>query len=382
MTGVAILGSTGSIGRQAQQVILELGAEFRVLGIAAGRNKELVLEQVKIFHPEVVSVAREEDAQWLKRNLEPGINTEIVWGMDGLVTVATWEGVDIVLTAVSGAVGLLPTVKALQAGKDIALANKETLVAAGPLIMQLARERGRSLFPVDSEHSAIWQCLQGENRSEVAKIILTASGGPFRTFEPEQLEAVTPEKALKHPNWDMGGKITIDSATLMNKGLEVIEARWLFGIDYDSIQVVIHPQSIVHSMVEFVDGSVIAQMGVPDMRLPIQYALTYPRRLRGPAPRLSWPIGDLSFEAPDMERFPCLRLAYEAGRTGGTMPAALNAANEIAVGEFLAGRIGFMDIPRIVEKVMAKHSIVTRPSLENIMDADQWARELARFYVR
>jgi len=382
MTGVAILGSTGSIGRQAQQVILELGAEFRVLGIAAGRNKELVLEQVKIFHPEVVSVAREEDAQWLKRNLEPGINTEIVWGMDGLVTVATWEGVDIVLTAVSGAVGLLPTVKALQAGKDIALANKETLVAAGPLIMQLARERGRSLFPVDSEHSAIWQCLQGENRSEVAKIILTASGGPFRTFKPEQLEAVTPEKALKHPNWDMGGKITIDSATLMNKGLEVIEARWLFGIDYDSIQVVIHPQSIVHSMVEFVDGSVIAQMGVPDMRLPIQYALTYPRRLRGPAPRLSWPIGDLSFEAPDMERFPCLRLAYEAGRTGGTMPAALNAANEIAVGEFLAGRIGFMDIPRIVEKVMAKHSIVARPSLENIMDADQWARELARFYVR
>lgn len=381
MTGVAILGSTGSIGTQAQQVILDLGSEFRVLGIAAGRNKELVLEQVKIFKPEVVSVTREEDAEWLKKHFDAGVNTEVVWGIEGLVTVATWAGVEIVLTAVSGAIGLIPTVKALQAGKDIALANKETLVAAGPLVMELAREKGRRLLPVDSEHSAIWQCLRGEDKDSVAKIILTASGGPFRTWERDRMEKVTPEKALQHPNWDMGGKITVDSATLMNKGLEVIEARWLFGLDYNNIEVVIHPQSIIHSMVEFVDGSVKAQMGVPDMRLPIQYALTYPRRLKGSAPGLSWPTGDLSFEAPDFDRFPCLRLAYEAGNTGGTMPAVLNAANEIAVKEFLSGRTGFMDIPRIVERVMGKHSVIGHPSLEDIMNADQWAREIAKSFM-
>lgn len=378
MKGIAILGSTGSIGRQAQEVLLEFGTKFKVLGIAAGRNKELMLEQVRIFRPQIVSLAREEDAEWLKRNLDPSLNTEVAWGIDGLVAVATWPGVDVVLTAVSGAVGLLPTIKALEAGKDIALANKETLVAAGFLVTQLAREKGSRLLPVDSEHSALWQCLHGENPDEVAKIILTASGGPFRTYKREQLEGVTPEEALKHPNWNMGAKITVDSATLMNKGLEVIEAKWLFGLDYNQIQVVIHPQSIIHSMVEFIDGSVIAQMGVPDMRLPIQYALTYPRRYKGSAPKLSWPIGDLTFEAPDFNRFPCLRLAYEAGGIGGTMPAVLNAANEVAVEEFLAGRLGFMDIPRILEKVMEKHKVIPEPSLEDIMSADKWAREVAK----
>jgi 1-deoxy-D-xylulose-5-phosphate reductoisomerase len=377
MTEIAILGSTGSIGRQAQQVVSQLGSHFKVTALAAGRNREVALQQVKELKPRVASLAREEDAAWLRRNLDGTTDTEVVWGMEGLVTVATWPGVDIVLTAVSGAVGLLPTVRAIEAGKDIALANKETLVAAGPLIMKLVQEKKSRLLPVDSEHSAVWQCLQGERTREVAKIILTASGGPFRTYRREELENVTPEQALKHPNWDMGGKITIDSATLMNKGLEVIEARWLFGLDYQHIEVTIHPQSVIHSMVEFVDGSVMAQLGVPDMRLPIQYALTYPRRTQGPAPRLAWPLGDLSFEDPDLERFPSLRLAYEAGKKGGTMPAVLNAANEVAVEKFIAGKVSFMGIPAMVEKVMGRHAVKDEPSLEQILDADNWARETA-----
>lgn len=376
-TGIAILGSTGSIGRQAQQVITGMESKFRVLGIAAGRNKELLLRQVEIFKPEIVSLSQEEDAEWLKSNLPAGVDLEVVWGLQGLIAVATWSRVDIVLTAVSGAIGLIPTVRALEAGKDIALANKETLVAAGSLIMNLAHKYNRRLFPVDSEHSAIWQCLRGEEAGSVAKIILTASGGPFRTWDQDRLKDVTPEKALCHPNWDMGGKITVDSATLMNKGLEVIEARWLFDIDYHHIDVVIHPQSIIHSMVEFVDGSVMAQMGVPDMRLPIQYALTYPHRIKGQAPGLTWPIADLSFEPPDFARFPCLKLAFEAGKIGGTMPAVLNAANEVAVKKFLSGRAGFLDIPKIVEEVMGKHLVTRNPSLEDILDSDQWAREMA-----
>ncbi|MTI82861.1 MAG: 1-deoxy-D-xylulose-5-phosphate reductoisomerase [Firmicutes bacterium] len=381
MKRIAILGSTGSIGKQALQVIPGLASEFKVAGLAAGSNKELALQQVKEFVPEVVSLAKEEDAHWLQHNLGPELGTTVVWGIDGLVAVATLSGVDTVLTAVSGAVGLLPTVKAIKAGKDIALANKETLVAAGPLVMDLARAHGTRLLPVDSEHSAIWQCLQGENAERVSKIILTASGGPFRTFDMDLLKQVTPGQALKHPNWDMGGKITIDSATLMNKGLEIIEARWLFGLDYENIEVTIHPQSIIHSMVEFVDGSIIAQLGVPDMRLPIQYALTHPQRVKGSAPRLSWPIGDLSFEAPDYGRFPCLHLAYEAGRIGGTMPAVLNAANEIAVEQFITGRIGFMSIPSIVAKAMEKHTVIQKPSLDQIFEADRWAREMSISYA-
>lgn len=375
MRGVAILGSTGSIGRQAQKVLQELKSEFRVLAIAAGRNKELALAQARVYGPEVISLLKEEDAYWLKNNLPTGSKIEVLWGIEGLLSVATWPGVDIVLNAVSGAVGLLPTIKAIEAGKDIALANKETLVAAGSLVMQLTRKNNSKIIPVDSEHSAIWQCLQGENKKAVNKIILTASGGPFRAYNREQLEKVNAEQALNHPNWSMGAKITIDSATLMNKGLEVIEARWLFDINYEQIQVVVHPQSIIHSMVEFVDGSVMAQLGIPDMRLPIQYALTYPNRVPGSVPRLNWPIGELSFESPNLESFPCLKLAYEAGKIGGTLPAVLNAANEAAVAEFLSGRLKFMDIPKVLDKVMGEHSVILKPSLEEILAVDRWARE-------
>lgn len=287
---------------------------------------------------------------------------------------AAFSGADTVLTAISGAVGLLPTVEAIKAGKNIALANKETLVAAGELVMRMAGEYGVTILPVDSEHSAIWQCINGEDRHNVARILLTASGGPFRNYKPDQMAGITPSRALNHPNWQMGAKITVDSATLMNKGLEVIEARWLFDVAYDNIKVVIHPQSIIHSMVEYIDGSVLAQMGVPDMRLPIQYALFYPRRLAGGAPRLQWPIGNLTFEEPDIARFPSLELAFQAGRVGKTMPAVLNAANEVAVHAFLAGKVEFTAIPKLVAKVMEGHSPVTFASLEDILEADRWAR--------
>lgn len=381
MKRVSVLGSTGSVGRQALEVLTTLGRDFDVVGLAAGRNKELLLQQAIKFRPRVIALAGKEEADWLTSRLDGATGIEVTWGQEGLNRVATLAETDIVLNALSGAVGLAPTIKALEAGKDIALANKETLVAAGALVMDLAQRRGCTLLPVDSEHSAIWQCLQGSQPAEVAKIILTASGGPFRTYAKEQLAKVTPAQALKHPNWNMGHKITVDSATLMNKGLEVIEARWLFGMDYSRIQVIIHPQSIIHSMVEYVDGSVIAQLGVPDMRLPIQYALTYPRRLQGSVPGLSWPVGDLTFEMPDLKRFPALRLAYEAGYTGGTMPAVLNAANEVAVEQFLAGRLSFTGIPLLVEKVMAKHSVITAPKLEDILEADRWARESAKVFA-
>jgi len=374
MKQLAILGGTGSIGRQTLQVLDNFPDEIKLVALAAGNNRQLLLEQVKKYKPRLASVFKEEDASWLLQQLGGQQKTEIYYGHEGLLAVATCSDADTVLTAISGAAGLLPTVSAIKAGKTIALANKETLVAAGELVMRLAREFNINILPVDSEHSAIWQCLNNANGHDVARILLTASGGPFRCWKTEQMSQITPAMALKHPNWQMGAKITIDSATLMNKGLEVIEARWLFDINYDNINVVIHPQSIIHSMVEFNDGSVLAQMGVPDMRLPIQYALLYPLRLMGKAPRLQWPIGELTFDAPDTERFPSLSLAFQAGRVGKTMPAVLNAANEVAVQAFLAGRIGFASIPTLVAKVMEEHSPFNYNSLEEIMETDKWAR--------
>lgn len=376
MKQLAILGSTGSIGCQALQVVDNFPDDVRPVALAAGKNKQLLLEQVKRYRPRLVSLQREEDARWLQRQVGSS-KTEIYYGQEGLLAVATCSDVDTVLTAISGAVGLWPTVAAIKAGNNIALANKETLVAAGELVMCLAQEYRVQVNPVDSEHSAIWQCLHGEDSNNVARILLTASGGPFRRYNTVQMAGITPAMALNHPNWQMGAKITVDSATLMNKGLEVIEARWLFGINYDNIKVVIHPQSIIHSMVEFNDGSVLAQMGVPDMRLPIQYALFYPRRPAGDAPKLQWPLIDLTFEEPDLEKFPSLALAYQAGRIGKTMPAVLNAANEVAVHAFLTGRISFMSIPELVTAVMEDHTPVTYNSLEDILEADLWARSRA-----
>lgn len=378
MKKIAILGSTGSVGRQALEVADQFSDQIKPVALAAGQNRELLLQQVKKFRPELVSVGKEEDAQWLRRELAGQRGVEVCYGSRGLLAVATFSGADTVLTAVSGALGLKPTVSAIQSGKNIALANKETLVAAGELVTSLARLHNVEIMPVDSEHSAVWQCLNGENYEDVAQIILTASGGPFRHLAREEMEQVTPEMALLHPNWSMGPKITVDSATLMNKGLEVIEARWLFNMDYNRIKVVIHPESIIHSMVEFNDGSVMAQLAVPDMRLPIQYALMYPGRPAGGVPKLQWPVGNLTFANPDLELFPALALAYEAGRTGGTMPAVMNAANEVAVSAFLAGKIKFLSIPKVVLEVMSGHTVIKYKDLREILEADRWARSKAK----
>ncbi|MDO7787056.1 1-deoxy-D-xylulose-5-phosphate reductoisomerase [Desulforamulus aquiferis] len=377
MKKFAILGSTGSIGRQALEVVEAFPDELKVVGMAGGKNRELFLKQCLSHKPMIVSLQDKEDASWLKAELlKNGLKVEVYYGTEGLIAVATCEEASTILTALSGAVGLLPTCAAIEAGKDIALANKETLVAAGEYVTLLAEKNNISLLPVDSEHSAIWQCLKGENKSSVRKLILTASGGPFRQMDRSNLEGVTPQMALKHPNWSMGAKITIDSATLMNKGLEVIEAKWLFNLDFDDIEVVIHPQSIIHSMVEYGDGSFIAHLGQPDMRIPIQYALSYPHRWFNNFPKLNLKsIMGLTFEAPDTTRFPSLALAYEAGRAGGTAPAVLNAANEIAVHTFLQGSIKFLEIPLVVQKTLDKHRVVKPSSLEEVIEVDIWARK-------
>jgi len=371
---VAVLGSTGSIGCQTLDIIFKNPNRLEVVALAAGNNIKKLVEQVYKFNPKIVSVAAKKDAEELKKLLN-GSNINITYGELGLKEIAAFDECDVLLNAVTGTFGLLPTLKAIEAGKDIAIANKETLVAAGQLVMETARKKGVNIFPVDSEHSAIWQCIKDDEKS-VSKIILTASGGPFRQMSLADMESVTPEMALKHPNWSMGNKITIDSATLMNKGLEVIEARWLFDIDFDNIEVVVHPQSIVHSMVEFVDGSVIAHLGIPDMRIPIQYALSYPERWVNNLAKLKLTeIKQLTFEEPDYDRFPCLELAYEAGKIGGTMPAVLNAANEIVVNKFLNNTIKLTDIYDIVSRIMAKHDVIKKPTLDQILDADRWARE-------
>ncbi|MDH7497445.1 MAG: 1-deoxy-D-xylulose-5-phosphate reductoisomerase [Syntrophomonadaceae bacterium] len=372
---VVIIGCTGSIGEQALDVVRQHPDRFQVVGLAAGRRGERLAELAREFAPQVVGVGSEHSYPALRRLL-PGM--EMVAGEEGLAWMAALPAADTVLVAVTGVVGILPTLAALQAGKRVALANKETLVAAGDLVMRLAAERQALLLPVDSEHSAIFQCLEGEEEY-VRQLWLTASGGPFRDLGPEELRRVTPEMALQHPTWNMGPKITIDSATLMNKGLEVIEAHHLFGVEYDQIAVVIHPRSIVHSLVEFVDGAFIGHLGVPDMRIPIQYALSYPERWPAPAPRLDLTaLGSLDFYAPDLERFPALALAYAAGRRGGTLPAVMNAANEEAVQAFLQGRLGFTDIAERVAAVMDRHRVVDHPDLAQVRAADAEARELFR----
>ena len=376
MKGISILGSTGSIGCNTLKVIEHLGG-FRVVAMAAGRNIEKFAKQVAKFKPELVSVDTKAHAEELARLLDAHV-PEILCGNDGLVAVATHPDAQIVVSATVGAVGFVPTLRAIEAGKRIALANKETLVMAGELMTAAAAKSGAEILPVDSEHNAIHQCLRGETKSEVKRLILTASGGPFRERSKQEIAAATREQALNHPNWSMGDKITIDSATLMNKGLEVIEARWLFGFDSDRISVIVHPQSVIHSMVEMVDGSVIAQLGVTDMKHPIQYALTYPDRQEGClAPLDLGRLSKLTFEEPDFERFPCLSLAYDALNAGGTMSAVLNAANEIAVRAFLDGMIGLADIAVVNKGVMDEHSPAAADSLESILNADEWARSRA-----
>lgn len=357
MKKIAILGSTGSIGTQTLEVARENG-DLQITALAAGNNIELLEKQIREFHPGLVAVWKEEKAKELKDRVKD-LDVKVVCGMDGLLEVATEPSSEILVTAIVGMIGIRPTIAAMKAGKNIALANKETLVTAGHIIIPLAKECNVQILPVDSEHSAIFQCLNGEHRSQLKKILLTASGGPFRGKKKEELKHVQVEDALKHPNWSMGRKITIDSATLVNKGLEMMEARWLFGVEPKDIQIVVQPKSIIHSMVEFVDGAVIAQLGTPDMKLPIQYALYYPDRKYLPGDRLDfWSLNQITFEKPDMENFPGLKLAFDAAAAGGSMPTVYNAANERAVAKFLDRKIGFLDIPEIISECMAAHKVV------------------------
>jgi 1-deoxy-D-xylulose-5-phosphate reductoisomerase len=373
---ISILGSTGSVGTQTLDVISHYPELFQVTALAAGSNVELLAEQVSRFRPKLVSVASKEAADRLHSLLASP--PRIVYGPEGLIEAAASTEADMVVTAVVGSQGLQPTLAAIETGKHIALANKETLVSAGHLVTELAKRRGVSLLPVDSEHSAIFQCLNGEPRERIHRIVLTASGGSFRDKSRGELDGVTVEAALRHPNWSMGAKVTIDSATMANKGLEVMEARWLFDVSYDQLAVLIHPESIVHSYVEFADSSVIAQMGVPDMRVPIQYALTHPDRRPTPvAPLNLAQLGSLHFREMDYERFRMLRFAFEAGRAGGTTPTVFNAANEVAVARFLRGDITFLQIEAVVERALSRHQRVADPDLGAILEADAWARESA-----
>lgn len=377
---ITILGSTGSIGTQTLDV-MKHDDTLSVVGLTTHTNIDLLEEQIKAFQPECVCVMNEEKSRILKDRLVlQGIMTEVTTGIEGLIKVACLESAEIVVTAVVGMIGLLPTIEAIKKKKTIALANKETLVTAGEIVMALAREHQVSILPVDSEHCAIFEALKGNRHEEVNRIILTASGGPFRDYTKEQLEHVTLEQALKHPNWSMGSKITIDSATLMNKGLEVIEAKYLFDVAIDQIDVVVHKESIIHSMVEYKDGSTMAQLGMPDMRHPIAHALHYPDRKETPyIPNLDWTtLKTLSFDTPKKDLFPCLQFAYDALRIGGTMPAVLNAANEIAVAAFLESKISFGQIPQIIHEVMDNHICINKPSLGEILEADAWAREYSR----
>lgn len=374
MKAISILGSTGSIGTQTLDVVRNLG-NIEVKALSTNKNIDLLEKQIEEFHPKKVAVMDDEKAYELKKRI--GSKIEVLKGLEGLCEIAEMDETDTVVTSVVGVIGLIPTFKAIQKKKNIALANKETLVTAGKIIMEEAKKNNVSIYPVDSEHSAIFQCLQGNAHNKISRIILTASGGPFRGKSLKELEMVTVEETLKHPNWEMGAKITIDSATMMNKGLEVIEAKWLFDVELNQIEVLVHPQSIIHSMVEFEDGSIMAQMGEPDMRLPIQYALTYPKRITNNWPRINFRQRNmLSFEEVDLSVFKCLQLAYDALKIGGTMPAVLNAANEVAVDKFLKKEINFLDIAKIIEATMEKHELIKNPSLSDILDVDQWARKI------
>lgn len=374
-----ILGSTGSIGEQALQVVDMHPDKFKVVGLAARDEVDVLAQQAEKYKPRAVALGEDKYYGQLKKKLSDQVR--LLVGTEGMCELASLEDVDTVLVAVSGAVGIRPTLAAINKSRRIALANKETLVAAGDLVMNLAQKMGSMIIPVDSEHSAIFQCLAGESKF-LRNLWLTASGGPFRDFDQEQLENVTVDMALKHPNWKMGPKITIDSATLMNKGLEVIEAHHLFAVDYDHIQVLVQKESVIHSMVELVDGSFLGHLGVADMRIPIQYALTYPERFNSPAAQLDFSqLGCIHFQKPDTGKFPLLRTAYEAGREGGTMPAVMNAANEVAVKHFLNRNIGFMEITASVTKVMERHDVNYHPDLEEILLADVWAREFCQSLI-
>ena len=376
MRKISILGSTGSIGTQTLEVVENLN-NIRVMAITGNNNIKLLEEQARKFRPELVAVMDEKNAALLRERLSD-CGIRVASGMDGLVEAAVYEGVDTVVTSVVGNVGLKPTFEAICAGKNIALANKETLVSAGQLVMDLAKKHNIKIYPVDSEHSAIFQSLQGNEGNRIERILLTASGGPFRGKKRDELMGVTAADALKHPNWNMGNKITIDSATLMNKGLEVMEAKWLFGVDVEQIEVLVHPQSIVHSAVEYEDGAIVAQLGEPDMRVPIQYALTYPNRVKSPFPRVDFTKrSQFTFEKPDMETFRCLALAYRALKTGGTLPAVLNGANEIAVARFLKGEITFLQIPALIEQTMDAYTVKQEYTLEDLLEADAWAKAYA-----
>ena len=400
---ISVLGSTGSIGTQTLEIVQDFPDQFRVVALTAGRNLALLVEQIQQHNPEVVALADEALLPELKERLkalpadqQPQRQPHLVGGPDGLNTAAAWDTADLVVTGIVGCAGLLPTLAAIRAGKDLALANKETLIAAGPVVLPELKKSGSRLLPADSEHSAIFQCLQGTPWAENARlstgvptpglrrIQLTASGGAFRDWKAADLEKATVADATSHPNWSMGRKITVDSASLMNKGLEVIEAHYLFGLDYDHIEIVIHPQSIIHSMIELADSSVLAQLGWPDMKLPILYCMSWPSRLETPWKRLDLAqVGQLTFRAPDPAKYPCMKLAYGAGRAGGTMPAVLNAANEEAVAQFLNERIHFLDIPDLIEAACERHKNdrVDAPQLEDVLAVDQWARQAVREQV-
>ncbi len=374
MKNIAVLGSTGSIGTQTLEIV-RANDDLNVVSLAAGSNIEMLEKQIREFKPQIVCVYNEKKAEELKIKVSD-TDVKIVTGMDGLIETAVIKTADIVLTAVVGMIGIRPTIAAIKAGKDIALANKETLVTAGHIIMPLAKEYGIRILPVDSEHSAIFQSLQGNKKSQLSKILLTASGGPFRNTPKEDLKNVTVKDALKHPNWSMGRKITIDSATMVNKGLEVIEAKWLFDVDIDNIEVVVQPQSLIHSMVEYVDGGIMAQLGTPDMKLPIQYALFYPDRRPLDGKRVNFfDIANITFFKPDRDKFKGFDLAFRAGKTGGSLPTIYNAANELAVSKFLNEEIRFLDIPELIEAAMNNHKVIDNPSLEQILESEKEAYE-------
>ena len=377
MKNLVVLGSTGSIGTQTLDVVRANPDRFHILVLVANRSDELLEKQIKEFQPELAVLSDEAAAKRLKERFAG--KTRIEGGRQAVIDAAVYPEADIIVTSLMGFAGLEPTMAALEAGKDIALANKETLVVAGELVMAKAKEKGCAILPVDSEHCALFQCLQGQDRAALEKLIITASGGPFRGKKADQLQNVTIKDVLAHPTWNMGQKITVDSASLINKGLEVIEARWLYDVDFDRIQVVVHPQSIIHSMVQYQDGTVMAQLGCTDMRLPIQYALTYPERVVSSFPRVDfYELAKLTFEKPDMDTFRGLKLAFEAGRTGGTMPCIMNAANEVAVEAFLRGESGFLRIYELIEAAMNAGEVVYTPSLEQLLEADRWARAFTR----
>ncbi len=383
MKKIGILGSTGSIGTQTLEIIRHHRDEIQVMALAAGSNVDLLEKQIREFAPQVAALWSEKACRELRERIRD-LDVRVVCGMDGLLEIAALDGMETLVTAVVGMIGVRPTLEAISHGKDILLANKETLVTAGHLLMPMAREQGVSILPVDSEHSAIFQSLNGEKKSRIKKILLTASGGPFRGKKRKELEGMRAEDALRHPNWSMGRKITIDSATLVNKGLEVMEAVWLFGVELSQIQVVVQPQSIIHSMVEYVDGSVIAQLGLPDMKLPIQYALFYPDRRPMAGPSLDfYELAGITFEKPDMETFRGLALAFDAMKAGGSMPVVYNAANEQAVSLFLDHRISFLEIAEIIEDCMGRHQVVAHPDVEQILEAERWTNEvISRRHVR